>query len=197
MKFHCCQLFKYVLPPWNQEKYLIGERGFGVVVVVVWTAMGRLGKAVVVGLGNSHGVLVEREVVEDSGVVGFAVVTLVVEVGFVGWGFALVIGILPVEVVETNFVVVIVFCVEVVGTSGDCGPIGLPIGVAIQLCNTTIVMTNEAIFNISFWKSDESFQVSFFFFNASCVEKLTIKERLIDGLTEPNDDFMPKLGLLK
>lgn len=46
--------------------------------------MGRLGKAVVVGLGNSHGVLVEREVVEDSGVVGFAVVTLVVEVGFVG-----------------------------------------------------------------------------------------------------------------
>lgn len=137
------------ISPENQEKYLIGKCGFG--VVGVWTAIGfgRKGNAVVDGLVTPYDVLVAREVVGDNGVVGFAVVTLAVEVVFVGRGFVLVTGILP-EVVATNFVVVIVFCVDVTASADFVLTIEIPDGAALQFCITTMQTTNKVILNIFF-----------------------------------------------
>lgn len=137
------------ISPENQEKYLIGKCGFG--VVGVWTAIGfgRKGNAVVDGLVTPYDVLVAREVVGDNGVVGFAVVTLAVEVVFVGRGFVLVTGILP-EVVATNFVVVIVFCVDVTASADFVLTIEIPDGAALQFCITTMHTTNKVILNIFF-----------------------------------------------
>lgn len=161
---------RFILPE-NQEKYLIGKCGFG--VVVVWTAMGfgRKGNAVVDGLVSPYGVLVAREVVGDNGVVGFAVVTLAVEVVFVGRGFVLVTWILSV-VVATNFVVVIVFCVDVT-TSGDFVlTIEIPEGAASHFCSTTMQTTNKVILNIFF-----------------------LKEYSFDGLIELNGESVLKSAL--
>lgn len=140
------------ISPENQEKYLIGKCGFG--VVGVWTAIGfgRKGNAVVDGLVTPYDVLVAREVVGDNGVVGFAVVTLAVEVVFVGRGFVLVTGILP-EVVATNFVVVIVFCVDVTASADFVLTIEIPDGAALQFCITTMQTTNKVILNIFFSKN--------------------------------------------
>lgn len=110
---------------------------------------GRKGNAVVDGLVTPYGVLVAREVVGDNGVVGFAVVTLAVEVVFVGRGFVLVTGILP-EVVATNFVVVIVFCVDVTASADFVLTIEIPDGAASQFCITTMQTTNKVILNIFF-----------------------------------------------